>query len=108
VENIGKFGKLKIIGLDQGFLKENLINLIRFLLAELPQIRYVGYLGDFMKATTQVININSPSLTLSATLQIISAGLLAFIILYGVGFAEVDIAHNSAHDARHAAVFPCH
>jgi len=30
VENIGGFGKLKIIGLDQEFLKENLINLAEF------------------------------------------------------------------------------
>ncbi len=46
--------------------------------------------------------------SISATLQIIASALVAIVVLYGVGFNEMDIAHNSAHDARHAAVFPCH
>ena len=48
------------------------------------------------------------SLTLSATLQIIAASLIALVVLYGVGFSEMDIAHNSAHDSRHSVAFPCH
>lgn len=52
--------------------------------------------------------IQSSSLNISALLQIISAMLIALVVLYGVGFIEMDIAHNSAHDARHSAVFPCH
>ena len=51
---------------------------------------------------------NHLTLSISATLQIIASSLIAIVILYGVGFNEMDIAHNSAHDARHAAVFPCH
>jgi cobalt transporter subunit CbtB len=47
-------------------------------------------------------------LTISATLQILAASFIAIVVLYGVGFNEMDIAHNSAHDARHSAVFPCH
>ncbi len=59
---------------------------------------------------TSTSNIQTPAsrLTVSAGIQIISAMLIAFVILYGAGFVEMDIAHNSAHDARHSAVFPCH
>ncbi len=59
---------------------------------------------------TPVSTLPTPArqLSLSAGIQIISAMLIAFIVLYGVGFVEMDIAHNSAHDARHSAVFPCH
>jgi cobalt transporter subunit CbtB len=60
-----------------------------------------------MKTSTQLTH-NSTSLTLSATLQIIATSLIALVVLYGVGFNEMDIAHNAAHDARHAAAFPCH
>ncbi len=30
------------------------------------------------------------------------------IMLFAVGFAPVDVAHNAAHDSRHSAAFPCH
>ena len=35
---------------------------------------------------------------------------LAFgmLLLYGVGFATLPAAHNTAHDTRHANGFPCH
>ena len=36
----------------------------------------------------------------------IVAALLGLFILYGVGFAH--ISHDTAHDTRHAAGFPCH
>ena len=48
------------------------------------------------------------SLSFSATLQIAIASLIAVVVLYGVGFSEMDIAHNSAHDSRHSVAFPCH
>ena len=37
-------------------------------------------------------------------------GALAFgvIILFAVGFAPIDVAHNAAHDTRHTLAFPCH
>jgi len=34
--------------------------------------------------------------------------LLGVFILYGVGFAPVEVIHNAAHDGRHAFAFPCH
>jgi cobalt transporter subunit CbtB len=35
---------------------------------------------------------------------------LAFggVLLYGVGFSTLSMAHNAAHDTRHATGFPCH
>ena len=35
---------------------------------------------------------------------------LAFgvLMLYGVGFSTLSVAHNAAHDTRHATGFPCH
>ena len=41
-------------------------------------------------------------------LQLFAAAALGFIILFGVGFAPMDIAHNAAHDTRHSVAFPCH
>lgn len=30
------------------------------------------------------------------------------IFVFGVGLANTSIAHNAAHDTRHAIGFPCH
>ena len=59
-----------------------------------------------MNTSTQLVN--ESTLSISTTLQIIAASLIAIVVLYGVGFNEMDIAHNSAHDSRHSIVFPCH
>ena len=47
-------------------------------------------------------------LGVSTMAQIMGAVALGIVMLYGVGFAEVEAAHNAAHDARHAFAFPCH
>ncbi|MEP7083515.1 MAG: CbtB domain-containing protein [Betaproteobacteria bacterium] len=36
------------------------------------------------------------------------AAALGLTLLYTAGFAQSDILHNGAHDARHSANFPCH
>lgn len=33
---------------------------------------------------------------------------LGVFVLFGVGFAQPQLLHNTAHDARHAFTFPCH
>jgi cobalt transporter subunit CbtB len=33
---------------------------------------------------------------------------LGAVIVYGVGFSNLSVAHNAAHDARHTMTFPCH
>ena len=44
----------------------------------------------------------------SSATQLIAALTLGVVMLAGVGFANLSIAHNAAHDARHALAFPCH
>ena len=61
--------------------------------------------------TMQTSSLSTPrssSLTLSAGLQIAAAIILGAVLLYGVGFASSDVAHNAAHDSRHSFAFPCH
>lgn len=44
--------------------------------------------------------------------QRVSAAVVALLLggflLFGVGFAQPQVLHNAAHDARHAFAFPCH
>jgi cobalt transporter subunit CbtB len=44
----------------------------------------------------------------SRSLGAVGAALLGLLLVYGAGFAETETIHNGAHDARHAAGFPCH
>ncbi len=44
----------------------------------------------------------------AAVLPALVAIALGVFILLGVGFAQPDALHNSAHDTRHAFAFPCH
>jgi cobalt transporter subunit CbtB len=36
------------------------------------------------------------------------AAMLGVVILFGVGFAPIDVVHNAAHDGRHSLAVPCH
>lgn len=44
--------------------------------------------------------------------QRVAAGLAAIFVgatlLYTVGLSHLAVAHNAAHDTRHAIGFPCH
>lgn len=40
--------------------------------------------------------------------QAIAAFIFGAVILFAVGFLPMEVAHNAAHDARHALAFPCH
>jgi len=44
----------------------------------------------------------------SKNLQLFAAATLGLVILFGVAFAPMDMAHNAAHDTRHSVAFPCH
>jgi len=48
------------------------------------------------------------TLVSSKNLQLFAAAVLGIVILFGVGFAPMDMAHNAAHDTRHSVAFPCH
>ena len=45
---------------------------------------------------------------LTRYVALVCAALLGLVLVYGAGFAKTDELHNGAHDARHAAGFPCH
>ncbi len=38
----------------------------------------------------------------------LAAAVIGIGLLFAAGFANSQILHNAAHDARHAASFPCH
>lgn len=46
--------------------------------------------------------------SLSVLAQLGAALLLGLVMLYAVGFSEASVAHNAAHDVRHANGRPCH
>ena len=39
---------------------------------------------------------------------LLGAMLLGVVVIFGVGFSHIPVAHNAAHDVRHATNFPCH
>jgi cobalt transporter subunit CbtB len=55
---------------------------------------------------------SSPSLEVAARPIARWPGLIALFLgacfVLGTGFSHIDAVHNAAHDARHAAGFPCH
>ena len=51
--------------------------------------------------------VTSQTLT-SNNVQMAAALILGVVVLLGVGFAPMDVAHNAAHDTRHSFAFPCH
>ena len=52
--------------------------------------------------------LESASVSSTKNLQLLAAAALGIIILFGVGFSPMDMAHNAAHDTRHSVAFPCH
>lgn len=46
--------------------------------------------------------------TTSLTTALIGAALLGALMVFATGFSPSEVAHNAAHDVRHANAFPCH
>lgn len=48
----------------------------------------------------------------TAKIETLKAASLAFLLgallIYGIGFTDIQSVHDSAHDSRHALSFPCH
>jgi cobalt transporter subunit CbtB len=40
--------------------------------------------------------------------QSLMAMMLGLFIVGVVGFSNIDVVHNAAHDVRHSNAFPCH
>ncbi len=58
------------------------------------------------RVTTQTSSLAQPRTTL--LLQTAAALAFGIVILFAVGFAPLQAAHNAAHDVRHTLAFPCH
>jgi cobalt transporter subunit CbtB len=54
------------------------------------------------------VQVDVLSASVSKPVQLASAFLLGFVLLYGAGFVQTSVAHNASHDIRHAHAFPCH
>ncbi|MBE0469076.1 MAG: CbtB-domain containing protein [Methyloprofundus sp.] len=61
-----------------------------------------------MNSNNSLVQEQNISLASSKHLQLFAAAVLGLVILFGVGFAPMDMAHNAAHDTRHSVAFPCH
>lgn len=52
--------------------------------------------------------VANSTVSVSVLAQLGAALALGFVMLYAVGFSEASVAHNAAHDVRHANGRPCH
>lgn len=60
--------------------------------------------------TTQAKAVQQVQVTATGAIagQSMAALIFGSLVLFAVGFLPMDVAHNAAHDTRHALVFPCH
>jgi cobalt transporter subunit CbtB len=58
--------------------------------------------------STQTLAGLTETHNLRRVLPALSAVLLGSLLVLAVGFAPVQAVHNTAHDTRHSANFPCH
>jgi cobalt transporter subunit CbtB len=59
-------------------------------------------------ASSASLTLTPVTATASVLAQLAAALLLGLVMLYAVGFSEASVAHNAAHDVRHANGRPCH
>jgi cobalt transporter subunit CbtB len=59
--------------------------------------------------TAQVVDQSSQVSQVNSSLyQNIAAITFGALVIFAVGFLPMEVAHNAAHDTRHALAFPCH
>lgn len=58
--------------------------------------------------TSTSATVANSTASVSVLAQLGAALALGFVMLYAVGFSEASVAHNAAHDVRHANGRPCH
>ena len=61
-----------------------------------------------MNASTSPVTANPMTASASVLAQLGAALVLGLVMLYATGFSEASVAHNAAHDMRHATGRPCH
>lgn len=50
----------------------------------------------------------SLSISRSELMTLVFTAAFGIFLIGTAGFAQSEIAHNAAHDSRHAIAFPCH
>lgn len=58
--------------------------------------------------TTVPLSTTPLATSTSMLAQLGAAFVLGLVMLYATGFSEASVAHNAAHDTRHANGRPCH
>ena len=58
-------------------------------------------------SSTQAVGLTRSAST-GVLAPLLGAMLLGVVVIFGVGFSNIPVAHNAAHDVRHATNFPCH
>ena len=53
-------------------------------------------------------DLTVPNTSAAGKWPALAAAMLGGVMIFGVGFADISVSHNAAHDTRHALVFPCH
>ena len=87
------------------------------LVQRLPYLRHGGCKvvkmslhNSSISKTAAVNSTVASSVTSASTGWLSTLTALAFgaVLVFAVGFAPMDVAHNAAHDTRHSMAFPCH
>jgi cobalt transporter subunit CbtB len=61
-----------------------------------------------MQAQTNKLTASHVSTRTDALKGALMAAVLGVVMVWGVGFSQIEAVHNTAHDTRHANAFPCH
>jgi cobalt transporter subunit CbtB len=61
-----------------------------------------------MQASTTLETTGARPWTIAHLLPALAVFVFGLVVLYAVGFSTQSLAHNAAHDTRHANGFPCH
>ena len=61
-----------------------------------------------MNARLSPVSATAPSRVRTLFSQVATALVLGIVMVYGVEFSASPMAHNAAHDVRHANGRPCH
>jgi cobalt transporter subunit CbtB len=59
-------------------------------------------------AHSQTTHLPTTASDASRLAQALMAMVLGLFIVGFVGFSNIDVVHNAAHDVRHSNAFPCH
>lgn len=57
---------------------------------------------------TSISNASTKPLAANGWVSTLTALAFGALMIFAVGFAPMDAAHNAAHDVRHSMAFPCH